>query len=96
MKTTFSFKAVPSGTSKADIGAGADSFAETFWKSEQELEPKPIVSALQHWLERLHNIELSQFSSAMPFKRPLIIANAMQEDIIQLLLKSTTWSARQQ
>ncbi len=40
----FSLKAVQTGTHKAEVGAGA----ETFWESDPELEPKEIVLAPQH------------------------------------------------
>jgi hypothetical protein len=40
----FNLKAVQIGTHKAEVGAGA----ETFWRSEPELEPKQMVSAPQH------------------------------------------------
>jgi hypothetical protein len=45
----FYLKAVKTGTHKAPVGAGA----ETFWKSEPEpeLEPKQKVSSPQHWHE---------------------------------------------
>jgi hypothetical protein len=43
---------VKTGTHKAFVGAGAgtgaSAGAETFWKSEPELEPKQKVSAPQH------------------------------------------------
>ncbi len=48
-KSTLKLKAVKTGTQKASVGAGAGAGAETFWKSEPELEPKQIVSAPQHW-----------------------------------------------
>jgi hypothetical protein len=35
----FHLKVVKTGTHKALVGAGADAGAETFWKSEPELEP---------------------------------------------------------
>ncbi len=41
----YHLKAVKTGTQKASVRAGA----ETFWKPEPELEPKQIVSAPQHW-----------------------------------------------
>jgi hypothetical protein len=42
----FHLKAVKKGTHKAQVGAGA----ETFLKSEPELEPNQIVSAPQPWI----------------------------------------------
>ncbi len=43
----FHWKAVKTGTHKAEVGARA----ETFWKSELEPEPKQIGWAPQHWLK---------------------------------------------
>ncbi len=40
----FNFKAVQTGSYKAEVGDGD----ETYWNSEPELEPKQIVSAPQH------------------------------------------------
>jgi hypothetical protein len=41
-------KAVQTGAHKAKVRAGSGARAETFYKSEPELEPKQKVLALQH------------------------------------------------
>ncbi len=61
----FHLKAVKTDTHKAEVGAGsgagARARAETFWKSEPELEPKQIIPAPQHCLQVLDRKGLYQF-----------------------------------
>ncbi len=65
----FNMKSVITGSYKAIVGA------ETFWKSEQEREPKQIVSAPQHYFWRPKKAVITRSLYHYRYLSPVVFVN---------------------